>query len=120
MKDGDDIMAKTKAPKKKLTATEETSPKSTSSFYLIFIGEFVEIICSGPTTTTEIGVFPIVVNGYLLDLDENYLYLSDDAITVARAVKRKNVVTIEIVKHIGPLEQALMDTEVPDNRDEGN
>ena len=117
-------MAKTKAPKKKLTIKDvkddDTSPKSTSSFYLIFIGEFVEVICSGPSTTTEMGVFPIVANGYLLDLDENYLYLSDDAITVARAIKRKNVVTVEIVKQVGPLEQALIDTEVPDNKEEGN
>lgn len=113
-------MAKPKTPKKKLTAMEETSPKSTSPFYLIFIGEFVEIICSGPSTTTEVGVFPIVANGYLLDLDENYLYLSDDATTIVRAIKKKNIVTIEIVKQIGQAEQALMNLGIPDKRDEGN
>jgi len=115
-------MAKTKAPKKKQTTVknDDTSPKSTSSFYLIFIGEYVEIICSGPSTTTEMGVFPIIANGFLLDLDEKFLYLSDDAVTVARAIRRDNVVTVEIVKQVGPLEQALMDTEVPSDKNEGN
>ncbi len=116
-------MAKTKLPKKKSvnsTASSNVGPKSTSSFYLIFIGEFVEIICSGPSTTTEIGVFPIVANGYLLDIDEHYLYLSDDAVTVSRAVKKDSVITVEIVKNISPLDQALMDVPVPNDTDNGN
>lgn len=111
-------MAKPKIKKKQEEHPVSTNPKS--AFYYSFVGEFVEIICDGPVSQTEIGMFPIVVQGYLLELDDNYLYLSDDALTICRAVNRKNEITIEIVKQMNEQEEALRNILVPDVPEDGN
>lgn len=116
-------MPKKATKKKKVLELPQEHDKSNSpknAFYFSFIGELVEIICAGATTTTEIGMFPIVANGYLLDLDDEYLYLSDDALTIARAIKKTNIVTVEIVKQMTPSEEALVNMEVPGKKEDGN
>ena len=85
---------------KKLMTKLDPSTDPSSTFFLSFVGEYVEIICKGATTTTEIGVFPIVVNGYLLDLDEKHLYLSDDGQSVSRAVKKEDYKTQFCIKSL--------------------
>lgn len=112
-------MTKVKKIKKKQQEHDKSS-NLTNAFYLSFIGEMIEVICAGASTTTEIGMFPIVANGYLLDLDDEYLYLSDDALTIARAIKKNNVVTVEIVKQMTPSEEALINMDVPGRKEDGN
>lgn len=91
-----------------------------SVFYLSFIGELVEIVCSGASNTSEIGSFPVVATGYLLEIDDDYLYLSDDAETICRAVKKNVIMTVEIVRQISESEQALMNVSIPETPDKGN
>lgn len=107
-----------KKTKKNTEHTKDSNPNSV--FFTSFIGEKVELICKGPSATTEIGVFPIVVNGYLLDLDDDHLYLSDDGQNIARAVKRAEYITIEIVKNLTKYDEALETVLIPEESEDGN
>lgn len=109
---------KKKQSKTKIQKIDDSSP--TSTFFLSFVGEYVEIICKEISSTTEIGTIPLVINGFLLDIDDNYLYLSDDAQSVSRAIKKADYSVIEIVKQYNVLDEALKRVEIPDNPDEGN
>lgn len=92
---------------KKLSSKKFKSlEKEDQLFFGVFVGELVEILCR-QQTTTEIGVFPLVVSGYLLDVDRKYLYLSDDCKNIIRAVKRVDHVTIEIVKEESQIDSLL-------------
>ena len=110
-------MAKTKK-KKRIQPVDDSSPNST--FFLSFVGEYVEVVCKEITSTTEIGIIPLVVTGYLLDIDDKFLYLSDDAQNVSRAIKKSDYSVIEIVKQTTPEEEALNRMFVPENPEEGN
>ncbi len=108
---------------KKKTKEEQVSQNSTSIhnvFYLSFIGELVEIVCSGPMAATDNALIPLVAAGYMLEIDDEYIYLSDDALTISRAVKKNNVITVEIVKEVTEEEQRLSAVSIPKNKDEGN
>lgn len=111
-------MKKKTKKKKQLQHHKDTSPQST--FFLSFVGEMVEIMCKGSATTTEVGVFPVIVQGYLLDIDDDHLYLSDDGQNIARAVKRQDYVAIEIVQQVTEMEEKLRNISVPEDRDNGH
>lgn len=65
-------------------------------FFSTFIGENVEVLCK--TTITQSGIAsPIVVQGILLDIDENYYYFSDDGTNVSRALAKNEILFIEII-----------------------
>lgn len=91
----------------------------TSLFFLSFVGEWVEIICK-LTTTTEIGHFPLVAMGFVLDVDNEHIFLSDDGQNVSRAVKRSEYVLIDIAKQETELERKLNTVTIPNTPDEGN
>lgn len=110
----------TTSKSKKKQQKHSSSTDLSSVFYLSFIGELIEIVCSGTTTTTEMGIFPVVATGYLLEIDDDFLYLSDDAETICRAIRKSNVITVEVVRKISESEQALLNMSVPSDVDSGN
>lgn len=110
------VSKKAKKPKQE-QHTDDTSPNST--FYASFIGEYVEIICK-QTRTLETGIFPVIVSGYLLEIDDKHLYLSDDAQNIARLVKREDYITIEIAKEQTQEDYVLSTVSIPSDREQGN
>lgn len=80
--------------------------KKTNLFFDMFCGEFVEIITDlefpqsinvgedGQATEVKM---PMIVNGFLLDMDDIYVYLSPDGEAVKQALPRDSIKHIEIV-----------------------
>lgn len=103
--------------KKKLAKREETSLDNT--FFTTFIGEYVEVICSrGVTYQNE--TVPVVTSGFLLDVDNEFYYLSNDGQAVSAAVKKSDVSVMEIIQQKSYAEHVLEQTKIPQNKDDGN
>jgi hypothetical protein len=74
-------------------------------FFLSFIGEYVTIILKREAKVlhqTEEGYIeetvPMTVNGYLLDMDDEYYFIGESPNNISRAILKKEVVYIEIVQ----------------------
>lgn len=74
-------------------------------FFQTFVGEYVSIVINMYTKVqhdTEEGVAlqesPMNVVGYLLDIDEEYYYLGEEANSIQQAVKKDVVAHIEILQ----------------------
>src|ERR1041384_1974834 len=73
-------------------------------FFETFIGEYVEIMTNTKTTetvqhedgTVQSGEYAMIVNGYLLDEDENYYFLGRDSEEVTHCVKKDEVILVSI------------------------
>jgi hypothetical protein len=102
---------------KKKCATKKRSESSLdSTFFVSFVGEYVDVISkflSGSTKSTLTGV----ISGFLLDLDDKFYYLSDDGQTVSRAIKSEDVMAIEIVQQKTIHDIALEQLEIVDRND---
>lgn len=73
------------------------------SFFLSFVGEFVQIITSmqftgAPGARSEDAVLPLIVEGYVLDADDNYTYLSPDGVEIRQAVRNNMIVYIHVME----------------------
>lgn len=93
--------------------------KLLTTFELIFSGEELEIVCRLVGGQGEEGM-PLVINGFFLDLDKDYLYLGNTPDQVTQAVKRDTIVLISIVHEPDELRQALLSVPTPRNKNEGN
>lgn len=111
-------MKKPRKKKKTIQLNDDSNPSST--FFLSFVGEYVELVCKNVITHTEVGVMPLIVTGYLLDVDETHLYLSDDMQNVVRAIKREDYAVIEIAKSMTDAERVLSELNIPENAEDGN
>lgn len=103
--------------KKKVIKREETSLENT--FFASFIGEYVEVICSRGISYNN-NTVPVSTSGFLLDVDEEFYYLSQDGQSVSSAVKKVDVTVMEIVNQQSFATQVLQEVEVPENREDGN
>ena len=59
-------------------------------FWNTFMGEYVEILCR----TENPDKMPLVVQGYLLDRDDDYYYMGEGILEVDAAIKKNDVVII--------------------------
>lgn len=97
--------------------------KKTNLFFDIFMGEFVEIITdlefpqsvnvSEEGQSTEVRM-PMIVNGFLLDMDDVYVYLSPDGESVKQALPRNSIKHIEIVDLQEQMHQMMDDIPEPE------
>lgn len=88
-------------------------------FFSTFIGENVEVLCK--TTITQSGIAsPIVVQGILLDIDENYYYFSDDGTNVSRALAKNEILFIEIIDDMNKNEYSKLLESVAVEKDKAN
>ena len=113
-------MTKKKLKKKKIKTKQPDHSSPNSTFFLSFVGEFVEIVIKEVNYTTEMGILPLTVSGILLDIDENYIYLSDNGNSVTRAVKRLDIAVIEIANSLSEQEAALHNITIPEKPEDGN
>jgi hypothetical protein len=101
--------------RKKKQKVDETSLEST--FFASFVGEYVEIVCKVVGATKEI-TLPVVVNGFLLDIDDDFYYLSDNGTEVSKAVRKDGLIIIEVAKQKTPEEEILDNLTRPITDDE--
>lgn len=103
--------------KKKMMDGVKVSKEIT--FKSIFIGEYVEIL-------TKIAVYedgealPLVIHGYILEIDDNLVYLGDTPLEIKSAVKREDIGYIEITEPMNIFEEILEQFPIPENKHEEN
>jgi len=85
-----------------------------SSFFLSFVGEFVQIITSmqfmgapGLKNAPDDAALPLIIEGYVLDSDDQYTYLSPDGVEIKQAVKNNMIVYIQVVSAVDEATEIL-------------
>lgn len=71
-------------------------------FLLTFIGEYVQVISNFILNTAGsegVEESPLILEGYLLDMDDEFLYIGDSANDISRAIKKETVVFIQVVNN---------------------
>lgn len=101
-------------PKTDLTSNPD------SVFFSSFIGEWVEIVCKNTSVTNNDGMFPFILAGYLLDVDSEHLYTSNDGREVTGAVKRSDYITIQVAKEYNQEDFLLNTISIPEDKETGN
>lgn len=98
-----------------------------SLFGLCFHGEYVEIVTSlyqknieGDETGVIDQTLPIVLKGYILDMDDEYYYLGNTPEEISKAVKKEAVKYIEIISEQNVFDQILEDFPTPGTKEEQN
>lgn len=89
-----------------------------------FIGTFVEIVMDAYITAsneTDQGKYekkhPMIISGYMLDFDKEFVYIGTDADRLSDAVKREKIIQIGTSTPYDKYEKVLDEAETPD--DEG-
>lgn len=91
--------------KKKVAKKKPTSPtkedfneyshtKDSETFFLTFVGEYVEVCGSFFHSSEEMA---IRVRGYLLDIDNTYLYLGDGPDEIEHAIRKDKVIWLQVI-----------------------
>jgi len=98
--------------------TLKKKTKKIDRLFDIFCGEAVAVMVnrdSESTTQTETKIetlkAPIVLGGYLVDTDDEFLYLGLDPDAINQAVRRDTVVHVEIMDN--PLDEIMASAEYP-------
>lgn len=100
-----------------MTVKKKTKAK-TDRLFEIFCGEAITVMVnrdSEQTTQTETTVettkAPIVLAGYLVDADDDYLFLGYEPDSINQAIARETVVHVEIMDN--PLDDLMSGMETP-------
>ena len=87
-----------------------------SLFLSTLVGEFVEILATYETAEK----MPLVIHGYLLDVDDEFYYIGDNPLEVRSVVKKDHVTFIEIMQTVDPNTAMLEEMPVPVKEEENN
>lgn len=98
-------------PKKKQIDNE-----SINTFVLAFMGEYVNVITDimildytqNDSQSLEQNA-PMVARGFLLDEDDNFVYLGDNALEISQAVAKKKIAMIHMEKKKNKYDELLDD-----------
>ena len=109
-------------PKNKQQTTEQID-----TFILAFMGEFVNIItdimivdyAQNEVQTIEQNA-PMVVKGFLLDSDSNYLYLGDNPLEVSQAIAKNRITVVQIERKKTKYEEILDELGDPNKKEDLN
>lgn len=79
-----------------------------SSFFLSFIGEYVQVITSFQLATADSpdAAMPLIIEGFILDADDTYIYMGeagDD--NIKQAVKNDFVVYVHVIERENEVEE---------------
>lgn len=98
--------------------TTKKKTKKIDRLFDVFCGEAVSVMVnrdSESTTQTETKIetlkAPIVLAGYLIDTDDEFLFLGLDPDAINQAVRRDSVVHIEIMEN--PLDEIMGTLQYP-------
>lgn len=97
------------------------------TFVLAFMGELVNVVtdimivdyAQNEDNTIEQNA-PMVARGYLLDCDQQYLYLGDNPLEVSQAIARSRITMVQIEKKKSRYEEMLDDMGDPNKREDIN
>lgn len=96
-------------------------------FYNIFVGEFVQIVTEVQTKTVQQSEeeikesnHPVILEGYLLDVDDDFYYLGDTPNSISSGVKKTKIVHIQIAEPKSYMDDILDEMPMPENEDEIN
>lgn len=106
-------------PKKKPASAENIN-----TFVLAFMGEYINIVTdimiveynANDTNATEQNA-PLVARGFLLDEDENYIFIGENPLEIAQAIAKSRIVMLQIEKKKSKFEEMLEDMGDPSNKD---
>lgn len=89
-----------------MTTKKKTEP---SSFFLSFIGEYVQVVTSFQLATAESSevAMPLIIEGYMLDADDQYIYMGEEGDQIRQAVKNDYVVYVHILEKESELDEIL-------------
>ena len=93
-------------------------------FFLTFVGEFVIMMTKLKTTTsshTEEGSVEetnmATFDGYLLDVDDSFFYIGANGMEVSKAIRKDQVVYIEIIRPKDQYDGLLDNMKTNDDKD---
>ena len=97
-----------------------------NNFLTTFVSDYVEILTDvslrQTIPTTDGGaqevVTPLTVQGFVMDCDETFVYLSPDGETIDQALPLSSIKHIQVMTETAEMDQLLDDADIPD-RDEG-
>lgn len=96
--------------------------KKSDVLWSTFTGEFVEILCEFVSGDDK--HLPLTVQGYLLDMDDDYYFIGEGPIEINAAVKKKNVAFMSILdpesKEQDLFKEVLEDMGMPESDEELN
>lgn len=106
-------------PRKKPSSTENIN-----TFVLAFMGEYINIVTdimiveytSNESQALEQNA-PLVARGFLLDEDENYIFIGDNPLEIAQAIAKSRIVMLQIEKKKSKYEELLEDMGEPTKKD---
>ena len=85
--------------------SKKTEP---SSFFLSFVGEYAQVISSFNFSRDNGSgeALPLIIEGFILDADDNFIYMSPDIDGgIKQAVKMNHVVYIQILEEEDELDK---------------
>ena len=98
-----------------------------TELYLAFIGEFVEMatnVIVSRSEQNEDSVItsnePLSIQGYLLDIDDEFYYIGSTPDGMSAVIRRENVMLMTITEEENLLEDILNSMDVPTNKEEIN
>lgn len=101
--------------------------KEQDLFYLTFIDEFVEILIpiyqkniEGDENGVSDQTLPLVIQGYIIDMDHNRIYLGDTPEEITHSLFRDDAKLIRIIKETNPYDDILEHMPTPENKEEEN
>jgi len=95
-----------------------------NTFVLAFMGEYINIVTDimivdysqNESQSMEQNA-PLVARGFLLDEDENYVFIGDNPLEIAQAIAKSRIVMIQIEKKKSKYEELLEDMGEPSKKD---
>jgi len=84
-----------------------------------FQGQYVEIVTKRDMLT-DMGNAPLMVYGFVVDEDSTFLYLGENPIQIARALKKDDISLVEIADPNAQEEVHMMGGNDPENDEELN
>lgn len=78
-----------------------------SSFFLSFIGEYVQVVTTFQLATADSPevAMPLIIEGYMLDADDQYVYMGEEGDQIRQAVKLDYVVYVHILEKDSEIEE---------------
>lgn len=75
------------------------------AFFLSFVGEYVQIITNVKFSSagSKQNSMPLIIEGVVLDADDDYIYLSRDGDEIGQALKNDVVVYVQIMGEAEPI-----------------
>lgn len=94
----------------------------TQLFHLTFIGEYVQLTTNMFTIVNEENdevltshKVPVTIDGYILDIDEDYYYLGTTPHEINKAIKKDVVIFIGIVENKNVYDEILDSLQEPED-----